>query len=66
MTMLTIAKNTLGEAMRKKILNIFLLVALAMIAFAVSFASFTMREELTIIKSFGLGVNWQKGWQYSL
>jgi ABC-type transport system involved in multi-copper enzyme maturation permease subunit len=56
MTVLAIAKNTFGEALRKKILNIFLLVAIAMIAFAVSFASFTMREELTIIKSFGLGV----------
>jgi ABC-type transport system involved in multi-copper enzyme maturation permease subunit len=56
MTTLTIARNTFGEAIRKKILLICLLVAMAMIAFAVSFASFTMREELTIIKSFGLGV----------
>lgn len=56
MTILAIAKSTLGEALRKKILNIFLLVALAMIAFSVSFAYFTYREELTIIKSMGLGV----------
>ena len=56
MTILTIAKTTLGEALRKKILNIFLLVALAMIVFSVSFAYFTYREELTIIKSMGLGV----------
>jgi len=55
-TILVIAKTTLGEALRKKILNIFLLVALAMIAFSVSFAYFTYREELTIIKSMGLGV----------
>lgn len=51
-----IAKTTLGEALRKKILNIFLLVAMAMIIFSVSFAYFTYREELTIIKSMGLGV----------
>jgi ABC-type transport system involved in multi-copper enzyme maturation permease subunit len=51
-----IAKTTLGEALRKKILNIFLMVALAMIVFSVSFAYFSYREELTIIKSMGLGV----------
>jgi ABC-type transport system involved in multi-copper enzyme maturation permease subunit len=56
MTILTIAKTTLGEALRKKILNIFLLVAVAMIAFSVSFAFFSYREEITIIKSMGLGV----------
>lgn len=57
MTTLVIARNTLGEALRKKILWIFLIVALAMIAFSVSFAMFaTSREELTIIKSVGLGV----------
>lgn len=56
MNILVIAQTTFGEALRKKILNIFLFVTLALIAFSVSFASFTMREELTIIKSFGLGV----------
>ena len=56
MTILVIAKTTLGEALRKKILNIFLLAALGMIAFSVSFAFFSAREELTIIKSMGLGV----------
>ena len=57
MTILVIARNTLGEALRKKILWIFLIVALGMIAFSVSFAFFaTSREELTIIKSMGLGV----------
>lgn len=55
-SILVIARTTLGEALRKKILNIFLLVALAMIAFSVSFAFFSAREELTIIKSMGLGV----------
>lgn len=56
MNIYVIAKTTLGEALRKKILNIFLLVALAMIIFSVSFAYFSYREELTIIKSMGLGV----------
>ncbi|MHB1000536.1 MAG: ABC transporter permease [Armatimonadota bacterium] len=56
MNILVIAKTTLGEALRKKILLIFLFVTLGLIAFSVSFASFTMREELTIIKSFGLGI----------
>lgn len=56
MTVWVIARTTLGEALRKKILNVFLLVALGMIAFSVSFAFFSAREELTIIKSMGLGV----------
>ncbi|HUV05944.1 MAG TPA: ABC transporter permease [Armatimonadota bacterium] len=56
MTTLVIAKNTLGEALRKKIIWIFLLVALGMIVISVSFAFFSMREEQTIIKSFGLGI----------
>ena len=56
MTTLVIAKTTLSEALRKKILWIFLLVALGMIVVSVSFASFTMREELVIIKSLGLGI----------
>lgn len=56
MNTLVIAKTTFGEALRKKILNIFLLVALALILFSVSFAYFTAREEMTIIKSMGLGI----------
>lgn len=56
MNILVIAQTTFGEALRKKILNIFLFITLALIAFSVSFASFSMREELTLIKSFGLGI----------
>ncbi len=56
MNILVIAKTTFGEALRKKILNIFLLVAVALIIFSVSFSYFTAREEMTIIKSMGLGV----------
>lgn len=56
MTILTIARTTFGEALRKKILNIFLLVALALIAASVSFGFFSFRQEMTMVKSFGLGV----------
>lgn len=56
MSTMVIAKATFGEAWRKKILNIFLLVAIALIAFSVSFAFFSEREEMIIIKSMGLGV----------
>ena len=56
MNIVVIAQTTFGEALRKKILNIFLFITLALIAFSVSFASFSMREELTLIKSFGLGI----------
>lgn len=56
MNILVIAKATFSEAVRKKILNVFLLVALALIVFSVSFAYFSARQELTIIKSLGLGI----------
>lgn len=56
MNIFVIAKATFGEAVRKKILNVFLLVALALIVFSVSFAYFSARQELTIIKSLGLGI----------
>ncbi len=51
-----IASGTFGEAMRRKILNVFLFVALALIVMGFAFASFTPRQELVIIKSLGLGV----------
>ncbi len=56
MNIKVIAKTTFEDALRKKILNIFLIVTLALIAFSVSFSFLTMREEITIIKSFGLGI----------
>ena len=56
MTVWVIARTTFGEALRKKILNVVMLVAVGMIIFSVSFAFFSAREELTIIKSMGLGV----------
>ncbi len=56
MNILVIARATFNEALRKKILNVFLLVALALIVFSVSFAYFSARQEMTIIKSLGLGI----------
>lgn len=56
MTTWVIARNTVGEALRKKILVVFLVVALALIVLSVSFSQFSFREELTIIKSLGLGL----------
>jgi ABC-type transport system involved in multi-copper enzyme maturation permease subunit len=55
-TVLTLAQGTFGEAIRRKILNIFLIVALAMIGLFFAFSSFTAREDLTITLSTGLGV----------
>jgi len=56
MSTLVIAKATFGEAWRKKILNIFLLAAIGLIAFSVSFAFFSPGEQMVLIKSMGLGV----------
>ncbi len=59
----TIAKTTIGDAMRKKILQIFLVVAIALIVMSLSFSqnlSFSSREgssvDLQLVKSFGLGL----------
>ena len=50
-----IASGTFGEAMRRKILNVFLFVALALIVMGFAFASFQPRQEIVLIKSMGLG-----------
>lgn len=55
-TIWMIASGTFGEAMRRKILNVFLFVALALMVMGFAFASFTPKEEMEIIKSLGLGV----------
>jgi len=56
MTTFVIAGNTLGEALRKKILWIFFIAAAAMIVLSVSFSQFSFRGEMTIIRSLGLGL----------
>ena len=55
-TAFVIAGNTINEAMRRKILNAFLMVGLAMIVLMFSFTTFAARQELTLIKGMGLGV----------
>lgn len=55
-TVYTLAAGTFGEAIRRKILNIFLLVGLAMIILFFAFSQFSPNEELVIMKSTGLGI----------
>jgi ABC-type transport system involved in multi-copper enzyme maturation permease subunit len=55
-TTLTIARTTVGEAMRRKILNAFLMVGLALIVLTGAFSAFSARQELTLIKGMGLGI----------
>ncbi len=50
-----IASGTFGEAMRRRILQVFLFVALALIVMGFAFSSFTPRQEMVVIKSLGLG-----------
>ena len=59
----TLAKTTVGDAMRKKVLQIFVVVAIGMIVMSMSFSqtlSFSTRQDasldLNLIKSFGLGL----------
>jgi ABC-type transport system involved in multi-copper enzyme maturation permease subunit len=56
MTIWTIAKTTVGEAMRKKVLNILLIVALAMIVLSLSFSQLGFKQDMTVTKSLGLFV----------
>ena len=58
----TIAKATVGEAVRKKILNVFLIVTVGLMVISLYTSGFSggsmfeFRQELTIVKSFGLGM----------
>lgn len=51
-----IARTTIGEALRRKILNAFLMVGIGMIVLTFAFSTFSPREELTLIKGMGLGI----------
>ena len=55
-TILTLARGTFEESIRRKILNVFLFVALAVMVVGFAFMSFTTREQLVIVKSMGLGI----------
>lgn len=66
MAIWTIAKTTVGEAMRKKVLNVCLIVAIAMIVISLSFGQFTFKTDMTITKSLGLFVILLAGFVISL
>jgi ABC-type transport system involved in multi-copper enzyme maturation permease subunit len=55
-TAIVIARNTISEAMRKKILNAFLMVGFAMLVLTFAFQQFAPRQELTLVKGMGLGI----------
>jgi ABC-type transport system involved in multi-copper enzyme maturation permease subunit len=52
----TIARTTIGDAFRKKIIKAFFIAALVLILISLLFSYFSPREELTIIKSFSFAV----------
>ncbi|MCE5322852.1 ABC transporter permease [bacterium] len=69
----SIAKATVGDAMRKKVLQIFLVVAIGLIVISLSFSqtlSFSTREgsstDIMLVKSFGMGLMAMAGWLISL
>lgn len=51
-----IARTTIGEALRRRVLNAFLFVGLAMIILTFAFSTFSAREELTLVRGMGLGI----------
>lgn len=53
---MVIARTTVGEALRRKVLNAFVMVGVAIIILAFAFGALSPREDLTLIKSMGLGV----------
>ncbi|WP_395088781.1 ABC transporter permease [Armatimonas sp.] len=55
-TSLVIARNTISEALRKKVLNAFLMVGFAMLVLTFAFQQFAPRQELTLVKGMGLGI----------
>jgi ABC-type transport system involved in multi-copper enzyme maturation permease subunit len=69
----SIAKTTVGDALRKKVLQIFLVVAIGLIIISLSFSqslSFSTRAgsstDMMIVKTFGLGLMALAGWLISL
>jgi ABC-type transport system involved in multi-copper enzyme maturation permease subunit len=69
----SIAKTTVGEAMRKKVLQIFLVVAMGLIIISLSFSQTlefssggSSSTDIMLVKSFGLGLMAVAGWLISL
>jgi ABC-type transport system involved in multi-copper enzyme maturation permease subunit len=57
-TIWTIARNTVGEAIRKKILIAFILLGLLLIVVSLLFGYFSPREQLVIVKSVSFFAIW--------
>lgn len=66
MAIWTIARTTVGEAMRKKVLNVCVIVAIAMIVLSLSFTQFSFKQDMTVVKSLGLFVIMMAGFVISL
>ena len=55
-TAFVIARNTVSEALRRKTLNAFAMVGVAVIVLTFAFQNLAARQELTLIKGMGLGI----------
>jgi len=55
-TILVLARNTISEALRRKILNAVLMVSIAIMCLFFAFQQLQPRSEFTLIKSLGLGM----------
>ncbi|MCL5103365.1 MAG: ABC transporter permease [Armatimonadetes bacterium] len=69
----SIAKTTIGDALRKKVIQIFLVIAIGLIIISLSFAqtlSFSTSEgastDIMLVKTMGLGLMAAAGWLISL
>jgi hypothetical protein len=52
----TIARTTMGDALRKRVLLVFLLIAVVMLFLALALAYFSQREQLTIFKPLAFSI----------
>jgi ABC-type transport system involved in multi-copper enzyme maturation permease subunit len=55
-TALVIAQNTISEALRRKVLNAFAMVGVAVMVLMFAFQQFAPRQEMTLVKGMGLGI----------
>ena len=51
MNALVIARNTVGDALRKRVLLVFLLIAIVMLFLSLALAYFSAREQMVMFKS---------------
>ena len=62
MNTLVIARNTMGDALRKRVLLVFLLIAVVMLFLSLMLAYFSAREQLVTFKSVALPVDATPEW----